>query len=34
MKTKKETIKTIAKGKGERAAQAREMILLNKEADK
>ncbi len=28
------TLKQIAKGKGERAEQAREMIRLNKESDK
>jgi len=30
----KETIKTIAKGKDERAEQAREIIRLNKESDR
>jgi len=30
----KTTIYTIAKGKGERAKQAREIIRLNKEADR
>ena len=33
MKKREQTIYDIAKGKGERAEQAREMIRLNKETD-